>query len=366
MQSGLNANQYTSQVRILDVDDNRDGNQKTNDAALSTTPWGTLQPYSLVCVGGQEEYMMASKGINPNDRPMKGCVIDFLMDRPTQTPKPYTAFERGVNAGLDFDPGTPANIQLKATIPAAGLATGLGNLTVDEMKTTGLFMPGADLQALKNKMSPKGPDIDANKDMTKEFLETRGKIGQLLGKNGATREDLAHWFNLFIPDSTVISTTLGDGDQLLNELDQASGFGTFGTKVEGHAFVSQCTTQLKCRTMDTVYIVLRAKVESDSGDAKFTSPEMCFLTSAQLQKAYREAKTLDRLGEALRVIMDKTDRTDKENYVVLGGWKLGKVVDIHAIPMTDRNAGFVRGKSIYEILLNIERCTAYELVRHLM
>lgn len=374
MQSGLNANQYTSQVRLLDVDDNRAGTDVVNDGALSKTPWETLQPYSLICIGGTDDYAFAAaRSINPNDRPMKGCVLDYLMDRPNAKAKPYTAFERAVNAKAKV--ANTDDITLKKTIP---LGTGM---SVNAMKSMGLFLPNETLTQMKTSMAPdikKGdgtPDKQANDLASKKFAIQRNNIAALLDgdKDPLSPKEGLGWFQHFIPDSTVISTTMGDGDKILNELDQASGFGTFGTKIEGHAFVSQCTTQLKCRTMDTVYVVIRAKVEGDGGGGtKFSSPEMCFLTSGQIQKAFREAKgdngddKLKALGDVLRNTMTKVERTEMDKYVVLGGWKLGRVVDIHAIPVGNRNAGFIKGASIYEILLNIERCTAYELIRHIM
>ena len=362
MQSGLNANQYTSQVRLLDVDDNRAGTDVVNDGALSKTPWETLQPYSLICIGGTDDYAFAAaRSINPNDRPMKGCVLDYLMDRPNAKAKPYTAFERAVNAKAKV--ANTDDITLKKTIPLGA------GMSVNAMKNMGLFLPNESLTALKQFME--------DKDKSADFAIQRNNIAALLDgdKDPLSPKEGLGWFQHFIPDSTVISTTMGDGDKILNELDQASGFGTFGTKIEGHAFVSQCTTQLKCRTMDTVYVVIRAKMESGGGDGantNFSSPEMCFLTSGQIQKAFREAKgdnddaKLQALGNVLRKTMTKVERTEMDKYVVLGGWKLGRVVDIHAIPVGNRNAGFIKGNSIYEIMLNIERCTAYELVRHVM
>lgn len=357
MQSGLNANQYTSQVRLLDVADNRAGNQKTNDVALSSTPWQTLQPYSLICIGGQDEYWMASKGVNPNDRPMMGCVIDYLMDNPRAPIQTYTAFERGVNPTA-----TGGNILLTAEVDLAVVEA-----TVDRIKKKGILM-GSGLSQVKRFLQ----SFDENDVI--DVTDQRLVYGNLLQDMGG---DKKKWFQAFIPDSTVISTTLGDGDQILNELDQASGFGTFGTKVEGHAFVSQCTTKLKCRTMDTVYIVIRAKVDENGGvdKAKFTSPELCFLTSDQLKKAFRgtpgndDDDKFDNMGGKLRSIMENTIGVTRENngdYVVLGGWKLGRVVDVHAIPIGNRNGGFIKGQDIYEIMLNIEQCTPFEFMRHLM
>ena len=357
MQSGLNANQYTSQMRILDVDDNRSGYQTTNDVAISKTPWEKLQPYSLICIGGSDQYWMASRGINPNDRPLSGCVLEYLMDEATSIRKDvtdYTAFERGVNAAVPSNFNSAdnrANIRLTANVTLAGMKT------VDKMKECGFFLPTGTLAQMKAVMT------DMSDIARFEIEKLRKDMGKALDETG--------FFNKFIPDSTVISSTFGDGDKILNEIDQASGFSTFGTKIQGHAFVSQCTTKLKCRAMDTVYVVIRAKALDDrAGGIDFTSPEMCFLTSAQLKHTFRETNgNFDAFGDKIRNSMTKSvgvRRDGDENYVVMGGWKLGKVVDIHAIPVGDRRAGFVKGLNIYEIMLNIEQCTAFEFIRHIM
>lgn len=361
MQSGLNANQYTSQMRILDVDDNRSGYQKVNDVAISKTPWEKLQPYSLICIGGSDQFWIrtgtATLSINPNDRPLSGCVLEYLMDEATSKPKDYTAFERGAmlaRNGPDTGragaiPSLIANVNLGATMK-----------DVAGMKDCGFLLPNKTLTQLKKLLT------SMTKAEVTDLATTRIAMGDRLDETG--------FFNKFFPDSTVISTTLGDGDEALSEIDQASGFSTFGTKIQGHAFVSQCTSKLKCHIMDTVYVVIRAQVAEVSGKSEFTKPEMCFLTSGQMKQAFRDITgdmdaKLNSLGDQIRNMMTKSvgvTRSGNANYVVLGGWKLGKVVDVHAIPVGRRQSGFGKGLSIYEIMLNIERCTALDLIRHIM
>lgn len=339
MQSGLNANQYTAQTRILDVEDNRSGSMKPNSGALSQLPWTTLQPYSLICVGGTDLYWSMSRGVNPNERPMKGCVLNHLLDRPGSNETKYTAFERAVNPSAD-----------DANVPLTTQVAPMANSSVGRMVKTGLFLPNGDLSDFKNMLSAK--------DMQAALATMRVALGELL--------DETNFFDKFQPDSSVNWTSMGDEHN--KEIDEASGFATFGTRSQGHAYVAECTTKLKCHVFDTVYVVIRAIATGVDGKIDLKHPEMCLLTSRQLKKASEKAGgNMDNLGDKLRGFMANVDREDSNKYVILGGWKLGKVVDIHGIPAAShKNMTIAKGTSFYEIMLNIERCTALELLRHAM
>jgi len=451
MQSGLNANDYTFQVRLLDVDYDRNGVSMPNISALSSQPFTALTPYSLLCVCPPDNFMNVNRQINEADRPLIGCVLGYLLESGVK--QTYTAFERALD---------PTNANPRWNSPDMDISAIAGTALKDIVKS-GLLLPKASLAELKAMMTTKAQ---------KATLQTmRNAISDVL-KN-------SRLFDKWRVDGASIFSTLGTspGDDRSKELDEASGFATFSTKIEGHGFVSDFTTALKCRVMDTIYVVIRAKALTDAivkeiedartafgteettlkaliqekadldaelpvleqaytnakgisdapgstpadadattaaekavkdkkkeitdkaaeitaqektvqdakdkffqknGDVssssdskdniKFTSPEVCILTSRQIKQAYKNAgQDLTKMGDELRTMMSKTDRPYDGSYVVLGGWKIGKVVDLHGIPAADHQpTSFVKGTNFYEMMLNIERCTAYDLIRHVM
>lgn len=350
MQSGLNANDYTFQIRILDVNEDRNASAKPNSGALSKQPFSTIQPYSLICIAPTSEnlYWSMSRGVNEADRPLRGCVLEYLLDSPHSKEMNYTAFERAVNPNVD-DANVPMRVDV--TLP--------DTMDIRNMVNTGLFLPIGTLNELKTSLS------EMNKAAYQKFLDTRSTIGALL--------ESTDFFDKFQVDGSSLWTTLSD--ERNKEIDEASGFATFSTSIEGHAFVSAFTSKLKCHVMDTVYVVIRAIVNpnaSISNGVVMTHPEMCILTSRDMQNAYKSSGSMDDmsgLGSELRKRMQSVDRfgPEKGSYVILGGWKVGKVVDTNGVPATGRiTTMWGKGVSYYQIMLNIERCTAFELVRHLM
>jgi hypothetical protein len=448
MQSGLNANDYTFQVRLLDVDYNRNGVSMPNTTALSTQPFTGLTPYSLLCVCPPDNFMNMNQQINEADRPLIGCVLGYLLESGVK--QTYTAFERAL------DPTNTNPIWSSADIDISSITnTALGNIV-----KSGLLLPKATLAELKAMM--------INRAEKATLQDMRTNISNVL-KN-------SRLFDKWRVDGASIFSTLGTspGDDRSKEIDEASGFATFSTKIEGHGFVSDFTTALKCHVMDTIYVVIRAialtdalaqnlenartaivteestlktlnqqkalltselpalekayadaKAKSDvSGDStdvqatvdakkavddkkkeitdqesaittqtgklqtakntlrtknadlssstdttiRFKSPEVCILTSRQIKQAYNKAgNDIENMGDQLRMMLSKSDRTFDNAYVILGGWKVGKVVDLHGIPAADHQpTSMVKGSNFYEMMLNIERCTAYDLIRHVM
>jgi len=380
MQSGLNANDYTFQARIIDLGTDRSsGIDVENQAAMSVKPFSSLQPHSLIFVNPTRDVFTLAQSArtigNAEDQPINGCCLEYLMDNP-HSELTYTAFERAMNP-LKADNA----IAYSMTVNIANLPGG----SVDDMVKMGLLLPSGDKDDMEEMLTGRNKQLESQNPTTaveeqtlqKDMTDTRDKAVkdlQTARKGIAKILEFTELFDKWRPDGPTLWSSRSDFQN--KELDDAAGTSVFSNVVEGHAVVAELTTALKCKVMDTVYIVIRAIVTEDATDSTkivFTKPEVCILTSRQLQKAFKNADyDLENLGNELRKPtvdggLRKVARGNEDKYVVLGGWKIGRVVDLHAVPAAAQTARFAfKGVSHYEIMCNIEQCTAFELIRHLM
>lgn len=461
--SGLNANNYTSQARPINLTEDGKNNKSQNSLE-------GLQRYSLIFLKTETQPFYK---VRSNERPTGACTLQYLMGGMDKdgfdedvsefdtygniVPKKASKFETALRRDMFVTGFTTGRFECKfasqTALQTADAFTSLGDMRIKVgtdgslRKQLALAGGGGDTNLINTANSLKlgiiVPDNVSTTSALRVFLSQeaqkdknvmaafRYRMGQLidgLDDNGAeitNSKTLRSLFHTWVLDGANLWAAKGTSLET-EDLDEQIGTTIFTDAIEGHAFVADFTHDKdRCRVLDTLYVAVLARISESGGNITLKHPVVRKLTSRQLIKAAHQSKVgapdnLDKVGDILRkelfpssknemlskkeakeaalqaelaaltaagttsvddfnaltakvasagLAMTEHENTTPDNYVIVGGWKVGRVVDLMGMPtMSNRGrAGVVDRKDhIYQVMCNVEQFGPTELYKWLL